>query len=49
MENPANALMKSNFIALTVELLLKVVEKAESGVKKKRKDVDLALQGTLGG
>jgi hypothetical protein len=49
LENPVNVLMRLSFTALTVALLLKVVEKAESGVKKKRKDVVLALQGTVGG
>ena len=49
MENPVNVLICSSFIALTVGLLLEVVEKAESGVKKRRKGVVLALQGAVGG
>ena len=49
MENPVNVLMRSSFIALTVALLLRVVEKAEGGVKKRRKGVVLAQKDTVGG
>jgi hypothetical protein len=49
LENPVNVLMRSSFIVLSVALLLEVVEKAGSGVRKKRRDVVLALQGTVGG